>query len=135
MTSPRVLARQASSVALDAALALYWLVGALAGCSDDDQSPTELTPDQLAEGKQTFRFETFGDETFWTDSLRIHEVIQSAVSPQAALGLGLKVDADALPPGTLESADLSDPATTVALLKLNAVVGLRGTVETVSGKD
>jgi mono/diheme cytochrome c family protein len=60
-------------------------------------------------------------------------VIQTAVSPTVALGVGLKVDADALPPGTLESADLNDPATTVALLELNAVVGLKGTVETVGG--
>jgi mono/diheme cytochrome c family protein len=52
-----------------------------------------------------------------------------------ALSVGLKVDADALPPGTLEGADLNDPATTIALLKLNAVVGLKGTVETVNAKD
>jgi mono/diheme cytochrome c family protein len=135
MTSLRVLTRQPSNSLRTAALALYWMVGALAGCSDNDHGPTEPTPDQLTEGKQTFRFETFGNETFWTDSLRIHEVIQTAVSPQGALAVGLKVDADALPPGTLESADLSDPATTVALLKLNAVVGLKGTVETVGGKD
>jgi mono/diheme cytochrome c family protein len=117
------------------ALLLYWMVGALAACGNGDQAPTEPTPDQLAEGKQTFRFETFGDETFWTDTLRMHEVIQTSVSPEAALAVGLKVDADALPPGTLENADLTDPATTVALLKLNAVVGLHGTVETVNGKD
>jgi mono/diheme cytochrome c family protein len=116
-------------------LALSGLLLSLAACGDNDQSPMEPTPDQLAEGKQTFRFDTFGDETFWTDSLRMHEVIQTAVSPQTALSVGLKVDADVLPPGTLETADLSDPATTVALLKLNAVVGLKGTVETVSGKD
>jgi mono/diheme cytochrome c family protein len=118
-----------------AALALYCIVSVLAACGDNDQGPTEPTPDQLAEGKQTFRFETFADETFWTDTLRIHEVIQAAVSPQTALGVGLKVDAEALPPGTLETADLSDPATTVTLLKLDAVVGLKGTVETVGGKD
>jgi len=117
------------------ALLLYWMVGALAACGNSDHAPTEPTPDQLAEGKQTFRFETFGDETFWTDTLRMHEVIQTSVSPEAALAVGLKVDADALPPGTLENADLTDPATTVALLKLNAVVGLHGTVETVNGKD
>ena len=111
--------------------AVVWL----AGCGDGDKGPTEPTPNQLADGKQIFRFDTFNDETFWTDTLRAHEVIQTAVSPQTALSVGLKVDADALPPGTLESADLSDPATTVALLKLNAVVGLKGTVETVNGKD
>jgi mono/diheme cytochrome c family protein len=109
----------------------------LAGCSDDDSGPTQPVPgsEDLAQGKQTFRFDTFGDESFWTDTLRMHEVIQAGVSPQTALAVGLKVDADALPPGTLESADLTDPATTVALLKLDAVVGLKGTVQTINGKD
>jgi mono/diheme cytochrome c family protein len=105
----------------------------LAGCGGDDI--TEPTDQELAEGQQIFRFDTFGDETFWTDTLRIHEVIQSAVSPLTALGVGLKVDADVLPPGTLETADLNHPATTIALLKLNAVVGLQGTVTNVNGKD
>ncbi len=107
----------------------------LAACGDDDEGPTGPSPEQLAEGQQIFRFDTFGDETFWTDTLRLHEVIQTAVSPLAALDVGLKVDADALPPGTLESADLNSPATTVALIKLNAVVGLQGTVETVNGTE
>ena len=114
-------------------LALCSALIALAACGDGDGGPTEPSPEQLAEGKQIFRFDTFGDETFWTDTLRLHEVIQTAVSPVTALGVGLKVDADALPPGTLESADLNAPATTVALLKLNAVVGLQGTVETIDG--
>ena len=109
------------------------LLASVLACSDN--GPDEPTPNQLAQGQQTFRFDTFGDETFWTDTLRIHEVITSAVSPATALSVGLKVDADALPPGTLESADLTSPATTVALLKLNAVVGLQGTVETINGKD
>ena len=107
-------------------------LGLLAACSDD--GATEPQPPQL-DGRQIFRFDTFGDETFWTDTLRMHEVIQAAVDPATALAVGLKVDADALPPGTLAGADLHDPATTVALLKLNAVVGLQGTVETVNGKD
>jgi mono/diheme cytochrome c family protein len=108
---------------------------AVAACGDSDDGPTEPSPNDVTEGKEIFRFDTFGDETFWTDTLRLHEVIQTAVSPLTALGVGLKVDADALPPGTLESADLNDPATTVALIKLNAVVGLKGTVETVNAKD
>jgi mono/diheme cytochrome c family protein len=127
--------RPPRSLSRAAALVIYGLAGALAACSSGDHVPTGPTGDQLAEGKQTFRFETFGDDSFWTDTLRMHEVIQSAVSPKTALAVGLKVDADALPPGTLESANLDDPATTVALLKLNAVVGLKGTVETVGGKD
>jgi mono/diheme cytochrome c family protein len=121
---------------LPAAVLGAMLVGALVGLTAcDGDSLTDQSPDELTQGREIFRFDTFGDETFWTDTLRIHEVIQAAVSPQTALGVGLKVDADALPPGTLEAADLTDPATTVALLKLNAVVGLKGTVENVGGSD
>jgi cytochrome c553 len=86
-------------------------------------------------GKDIFRFDTFGNETFWTDTLRLHETIAKAVDPTTALSVGLKVDADALPPGILKTADLKSPATTVALLKLNAVVGVKGTVVTKDGKD
>jgi len=94
----------------------------------------------LAQGQQIFRFDTFGDETFWTDTLRMHEVIAKAVDPTTALSVGLKVDAQALPPAVVEgikngSISLKSPATTVALLKLNAVVGIKGTVETIEGKD
>lgn len=52
---------------------------------------------QPQDGKSVFRYDTFGDEQFWTGTLRMHEVIQSAVTPVVALGVGLKVDADALP--------------------------------------
>jgi mono/diheme cytochrome c family protein len=109
------------------------LSAALLACSDG--GPTEPSPSQLAQGEQTFRFDTYGNESFWTDTLRIHEVIEGAVSPVVALSVGLKVDADVLPAGILQTADLNSPATTVALLKLNAVVGLQGTVETINGKD
>jgi hypothetical protein len=86
-------------------------------------------------GKEVFRHDTFGNERFWTDTLRLHEVIAQSVDPTTALSVGLKVDADALPPGILKTADLKSPATTVALLKLNAVVGLKGTVTSQGGKD
>jgi hypothetical protein len=109
------------------------VVVSLLACGDN--GPSEPTPDQLSQGQQIFRFDTFGDETFWTDTLRIHEVITAGVSPTTALSVGLKVDADVLPPGLLQTADLNSPATTVALLKLNAVVGLKGTVETINGQD
>ena len=87
----------------------------------------------LNEGRQIFRFNTFGDETFWTDTLRMHEVVQT-VPPTVALAVGLKVDADTLPDAVLQAiqagqVDLADPATTVTLLKLGAVVGLKATVD------
>lgn len=94
---------------------------------------------QVAEGRQTFRYDTFGDETKWTDTLRMHEVV-ATVDPTTALAVGLKVDAEALPPAVVAgiqsgAISLTDPATTVALLKLNAVVGVQGTVQPVDGRD
>jgi hypothetical protein len=89
-------------------------------------------------GQQVFRFDTFGDEQLWTDKLRMHEVIEDNIDPTTALSLGLKVDADALPPDVVAgiaagAVDLTSPATTLALIKLNAVVGIVGTVEPVNG--
>ena len=94
---------------------------------------------QVSRGRKTFRFDTFGDEEFWGGALRLHEAIAGdanggvgpGLSPKAALGLGLKVDVMALPAPLIdmlkaETVDLDDPAVTLALLKLNAVVGLRG---------
>jgi mono/diheme cytochrome c family protein len=81
-----------------------------------------------ADGRSIFRFDTFGDEQFWTDTLQLHTVIQSSISPAIALGVGLRVDASALPPGFLGTHDLNDPATTVELIRLNAVVGVVGKV-------
>lgn len=100
----------------------------------------DMSPATVAEGQRIFRYDTFGDEQFWTDTARMHEVIQKSVSPATALSVGLKVDAEAIPPDVAAAikagkVDLSDPATTVTLLKLNAVVGLKGTVATVNGKD
>ncbi len=109
-------------------------------CTDNPTGPMAPDPALVAEGMDIFRFDTFGDESFWTDTLRMHEVIQSAVDPTTALAVGLKVDADALPPEVVQgiqdgSISLTDPATTVALLKLNAVIGLQGTVENINGRD
>ena len=91
----------------------------------------------LEQGRKTFRFDTFGSEAFWGDALQLHKAIAGAknggvgpgVSPKTALAVGLKVDADALPPALKKQiaagkVDLDDPATTIALLKLNAVVGV-----------
>jgi hypothetical protein len=91
------------------------------------------------QGRQIFRFDTFGDQAFWGDTLKLHQAIKGSglggvgagVSPKTALTVGLKVDVDALPSSLLEqlrhgNVNLNDPAVTVALLKLNAVVGLTG---------
>jgi cytochrome c5 len=96
--------------------------------NEDGKQPDDKPPNGKS-GKEIFRFDTFGDEQLWTDKLRMHEVIAAAVSPTVALSVGLKVDADALPPGILETVDLNDPATTIALLSLDAVVGVIGKVE------
>jgi mono/diheme cytochrome c family protein len=84
------------------------------------------------EGREIFRFDTFGDEQLWTDVLRMHEVIP-AVDPATALAVGLKVDVEALPSDLVAAlragqVDLTNPAVTVELLRLNAVVGVQGTV-------
>lgn len=83
----------------------------------------------IAEGMHIFRYDTFGDEQLWTDKLRLHEVVEKSVDPTTALSVGLKVDADLLPAGILKEVDLKNPATTVALLKLNAIVGIQATVD------
>ena len=86
----------------------------------------------LDNGQEIFRFDTFGDEQLWTDVLRMHEVLP-AVSPATALQVGLKVDADALPAEVKTAilagqVDLTNPAVTIELLRLNAVVGVKGRV-------
>ncbi len=93
----------------------------------------------LVEGQQTFRYDTFGSEEFWGGQLKLHEAIEGAklggagpgVSPKQALALGLKVDMDAVPKavaGLIKrgKVDLDDPANTLLLLKVNAVVGVTG---------
>jgi hypothetical protein len=93
----------------------------------------------MKEGQQTFRFDTFGDEAYWGETLRLHQAIEGAklggvgpgVSPATALAVGLKVDVEALPASLIAAlkegkVDLNDPATTLALLKLNSVVGVTG---------
>lgn len=126
------------------ALPIVALLGA-AGCTTNHKAANAsvdppLDPVLVAQGKDIFRNDTFGDESFWTDALGMHQVIASAVDPTTALSVGLKVDAEALPPAVVQgiqngSISLTDPATTVALLKLNAVIGVKGTVETINGKD
>ena len=83
----------------------------------------------VADGQKIFRFDTFGNEQLWTEALRLHEVVEKSVDPTTALKVGLKVDAEVLPAGILKTVDLTSPATTVALLKMNAIVGLQATVD------
>ena len=126
-----------------AALGMASMVAVLvAGCGGGSAQPDSSSDEAalVAQGKQIFRFDTFGDESQWSDTLRMHEVIAAAVDPTTALSVGLKVDAEALPPAVVQgiqngSVDLKSPDTTIALLKLNAVVGVQGKVETVGGKD
>ena len=93
----------------------------------------------LDDGKRIFRFDTFGDEAFWGDTLKLHRAIEgtkfggvgAGVSPKTALAVGLKVDLDALPESLVQQlkqgkVNLDDPATTLALIKLNAVLGVQG---------
>ena len=94
----------------------------------------------LEQGRQIFRYDTFGDEVYWTDTLKLHRAIEGeklggvgpGVSPKTALSVGLKVDMDALPADLVEKVkkgevNLDDPATTLALIKLDAVLGVKGT--------
>jgi mono/diheme cytochrome c family protein len=116
----------------------------VAGCGSGDGDNIESTPALdsalVSQGKQVFRYDTFGDETQWTDALKMDQVISAAVDPTTALSVGLKVDSEALPAAVVQgikdgTVDLKSPDTTIALLKLNAVLGLQGTVETINGKD
>ena len=124
-------------------LALILSTFLAAGCDHHASSADDtaaIDPALAAKGKEIFRNDTFGDETKWSDTLRLHEVIRAAVDPTTALSVGLKVDAEALPPAVVQgiqngSISLTSPDTTVALIKLNAVVGVKGTVESVNGKD
>jgi mono/diheme cytochrome c family protein len=115
-----------------ATLALVALTaGATLVACEKEKTSSEVvaSSDLVAEGQRIFRFDTFGDEQFWTDTLRLHEVVEKNVDPTTALTVGLKVDADVLPPGILKKVDLKSPATTVALLKMNAIVGIQATVD------
>src|SRR5690606_3672302 len=116
------------------------LVAVIVQVSAQEADPaTENAMRMLEEGQQTFRYDTFGDEVFWGDTLRLHEAIAGeanggvgpGLTPSMALELGLKVDMNALPAELVEQVqagevDLNDPATTLALLQLNSVVGVTG---------
>lgn len=105
-----------------------------------DRQISENAVRMMDQGKHIFRYDTFGDEVYWTDKLKLHHAIQGArfggvgagVSPKTALAVGLKVDMDALPPPLINQlkqgkVNLDDPATTLALIKLDSVLGVKGT--------
>ncbi|MEX1186343.1 MAG: c-type cytochrome [Gemmatimonadaceae bacterium] len=150
MSIERTHSRWSGRTIIVTTLFLLVVGGAVAGCTAAQPGaasaptgfdvPGNMSPQTIAAGRDIFRFETFGDEQFWTDTARMHEVVQKSVSPNTALSVGLKVDAEAIPPDVAQAikagqVDLNSPATTVTLLKLNAVVGLKGAVNTVGGRD
>ena len=102
-------------------------------------SSSTNTTTLMRQGKQTFRFDTFGDQSFWGGTLQLEKSIEGAahggvgpgLSPKQALALGLKVDVNALPKALQQAilagkVNLNDPGVTLALLKLNAVIGVKG---------
>jgi hypothetical protein len=110
-----------------------------AGGKEYDAAAAEQAKRYLEEGRETFRFDTFGSEDFWGGKLKLHEAIAGeklggsgpGLSPAKALELGLKVDVNAIPKDVAEAldkgkVDLTDPASTLLLLKANAVVGVTG---------
>ncbi|HEU4939412.1 MAG TPA: hypothetical protein VFT39_23350 [Vicinamibacterales bacterium] len=107
---------------------LIYLIAAafvMSGSARGDQPPLNVH-----DGQEIFRFDTFGDEQLWTNVLRMHDVLPS-VPPATALAVGLKVDVEALPSAVIAAlqagkVDLKDPAVTLDLLRLNAVVGVKG---------
>jgi hypothetical protein len=114
-------------------------VGAGAGITRGDRALVKNTARMLDQGRHTFRFDTFGDQDFWGGTLQLHKALEGSqfggvgpgVSPATALAVGLKVDVDALPPSLIAAlrhgqVNLTSPATTLALLKQNAVVGVTG---------
>ncbi|KOF02141.1 hypothetical protein OB69_14055 [Roseivirga seohaensis subsp. aquiponti] len=133
-------------LALGVLIAVFFL--SLVGCNDDIEIRTEtitavdtlfLDPVLVSQGRETFRYNTFGDEAFWSGVLHIDKAILgesnggygAGVSPATALSVGLKVDSEALPEEVVSAIqagqiDLQDPASTLALLKLDAVVGVKG---------
>jgi hypothetical protein len=104
-----------------------------------DHEITKNSHRMLHDGRKTFRFSTFGDESFWGDTLQLHRAIEGSkhggvgpgLTPADAAQLGLKIDVEALPADVVEQlkagkVNLTDPAVTLLLLKLNAVLGVTG---------
>ena len=137
-------------------IALFIATMTLLQCADSTNSQTPTSKNNkesddpiatnakqmLEEGKHTFRFETFGDESYWTDALQLNKAILgeknggvgAGLSPKAALAAGLKVDMDVIPADVAAAikagkVNLDDPSVTLTLLQLNAVVGVKGSFD------
>ena len=113
-------------------LALMFVMSGFGPAATAQQLAGRSRADNERSGQAIFRYDTFGDEQLWTDLLRMHEVI-AMVDPATALAVGLKVDVEALPRTIIAAlragdVDLTNPAVTVELLRLNAVVGVQGKV-------
>jgi mono/diheme cytochrome c family protein len=134
MLSTRPKFASAVSASMNQLAITGFLIATLTVATSCNSGPSGPSPADISAGKDIFRFNTFGDEKFWTDTLHMNTVVQSAVDPTTALSVGLKVDADTLPAEVLQAiqagqVDMHSPATTVTLLKLGAVVGIRATVD------
>jgi len=127
-------------------MATVWTAAFVGARADDSASQGDRSKDRnisghavdlIKQGRQTFRFDTFGDEAFWGGTLKLHQAIEGAkfggvgpgVSPATALAVGLKIDSTMLPDALLDAirhgqVNLNDPANTLALLNLKAVVGV-----------
>src|SRR5215831_9301186 len=120
------------ATAVIAGIGMAGLLGSLLAFADPPSPSSSNSNNTSGDGKTIFRFDTFGDEQLWTDTLQMQKVIET-ISPRTALSVGLKVDADALPDDVIKAikagqVNLDDPAVTLELLKLNAVVGVAGKV-------
>src|SRR5579864_3580890 len=130
MTSLRMVVGLVLLIGL--AVGSYHLIGAQGASAQSQQkgaSPSgfdavvrDNSERMMKEGQQTFRFDTFGSESFWGDALQLHKAIAgeknggvgTGVSPKTALAVGLKVDSDALPDSLKQQikdgkVDLNDP--------------------------
>jgi len=139
MNNRKILLVVVSALCCILLLAQQKRAASVSDLSGSDKANLDNAVNMFDQGRQVFRFATFDDQTFWGDALKLHQAIQGAkfggvgpgLSPKAALAVGLKVDFDTLPASLIEQlkqgkVNLDDPAVTLALLKLNSVVGVTG---------
>src|SRR5215510_9697244 len=132
--------RRFAAAGLLATAVLVLAAVVVSGAKQGQQKPSQFlgsaeanSKQMIDQGRQVFRFDTFGDEAFWTGQLQIQQAV-STLSPRNALGLGLKVDSDALSPALVNAikggkVNLDDPAVTLQLIKAKAVLGVVGSFD------